>query len=199
MQSLTSLKIVTVGSGANGKTSLLYAYALDTFSDDYTPTVFDNMAKLAMFNDKLVSMSLADTAGQEDYARLRSLSYPNTDVILITYSLICPTTLENVKTEWIPEVKHFCPDKPYVLVGTKKDLLNDPHILQRLKERNLMPLDPNDAERIGKALGAYKSLTCSARTREGIKEVFEACIEAHFQSQISLKNTKKKSSGCILL
>ena len=74
--------------------------------------------------NKLVQVELAlwDTAGQEDYDRLRPLSYPDTDVILMCFSIDSPDSLQNIPEKWVPEVKHFCPNVPIVLVGNKKDL-----------------------------------------------------------------------------
>jgi hypothetical protein len=63
---------------------------------------------------------LWDTAGQEDYDRLRPLSYPDTDVILMCFSIDSPDSLENIPEKWTPEVRHFCPNVPIILVGNKK-------------------------------------------------------------------------------
>ena len=76
-----------------------------------------------MFNDIIyfqVELALWDTAGQEDYDRLRPLSYPDTDVILMCFSIDSPDSLENIPEKWTPEVKHFCPNVPIILVGNKK-------------------------------------------------------------------------------
>lgn len=67
-----------------------------------------------------VELALWDTAGQEDYDRLRPLSYPDTDVILMCFSIDSPDSLENIPEKWTPEVKHFCPNVPIILVGNKK-------------------------------------------------------------------------------
>ena len=48
---------------------------------------------------------LQDTAGQEDYDRLRPLSYPNTDVFLIAFSVVNPSSLSNVYEKWYQELK----------------------------------------------------------------------------------------------
>lgn len=69
---------------------------------------------------KQVELALWDTAGQEDYDRLRPLSYPDTDVILMCFSIDSPDSLENIPEKWTPEVKHFCPNVPIILVGNKK-------------------------------------------------------------------------------
>lgn len=69
---------------------------------------------------KQVELALWDTAGQEDYDRLRPLSYPDTDVILMCFSIDSPDSLENIPEKWTPEVRHFCPNVPIILVGNKK-------------------------------------------------------------------------------
>ena len=51
-----------------------------------------------------VELALWDTAGQEDYDRLRPLSYPDTDVILMCFSIDSPDSLENIPEKWTPEV-----------------------------------------------------------------------------------------------
>lgn len=77
-----------------------------------------------------VELALWDTAGQEDYDRLRLLSYPDTDVIVMCFSIDLPDSLENIQDKWIPEVKHFCPNVPIILVGNKRDLRFDPYTIK---------------------------------------------------------------------
>ena len=61
-------------------------------------------------------------AGQEDYDRLRPLSYPQTDVFLLGFSVTSQTSFENIRSKWEPEIRHYCPNTPIVLVGLKNDL-----------------------------------------------------------------------------
>ena len=62
---------------------------------------------LFIFFSSQVELALWDTAGQEDYDRLRPLSYPDTDVILMCFSIDNPDSLENIPEKWTPEVGHI--------------------------------------------------------------------------------------------
>ncbi|KAK1332691.1 hypothetical protein QTO34_007374 [Cnephaeus nilssonii] len=86
-------KLVIVGDGACGKTCLLIVFSKDQFPEVYVPTVFENYVADIEVDGKQVELALWDTAGQEDYDRLRPLSYPDTDVILMCFSIDSPDSL----------------------------------------------------------------------------------------------------------
>lgn len=120
---VTEKNVVIVGDGASGKTCLLHVFFEDIFPRSYVPTVFDSYQTQIEVEGKLVKLVLWDTAGQDDYDRLRPLSYPNSDVVIICYSIDMPSSLTNVVDKWLPEVRYFCkPNVPVILVGNKKDL-----------------------------------------------------------------------------
>jgi len=102
---------------ASGKTCLLWRKTNGDFPWDYIPTVFDS------FYDTNLQFSYWDTAGQDDYDRLRPLSYPQTDVFLLTYDVTNPNSQRNIVNKWLPEIQHHCPNVPIIIVGTKADLL----------------------------------------------------------------------------
>ena len=63
---------------------------------------------------------LFHTFMDEHEDRLRPLSYSDADVILMCFSVESPDSLDNISEKWLPEVQHFCPHVPIVLVGNKQ-------------------------------------------------------------------------------
>eukprot|EP00052_Salpingoeca_macrocollata_P014294 m.112100 g.112100 ORF g.112100 m.112100 type:complete len:616 (+) comp19261_c0_seq12:72-1919(+) len=119
---MQSVKAVFIGDGAVGKSCALITYTTNTFPGEYVPTVFDNYAASVMHQGTPYTIGLWDTAGQEDYDRLRPLSYPQTDVFVLCYDVSRPASLSNVREKWYPEAVHYCPDARFVLLGLKSDL-----------------------------------------------------------------------------
>ncbi|CAG0881233.1 unnamed protein product [Cyprideis torosa] len=169
-------KLVVVGDGSCGKTCLLCVFSNDRFPEEYIPTVFETSVTNIEVDGRQVELKLWDTAGQEDYDRLRPLSYPETDVILLCFSIDNPDSLENIQDKWIPEVKHFCPTVPVLLVGLKKDLRNDPETIRSLAKEKLEPVKPEDGRAMAESIRAFAYLECSAKSNEGIRQVFENAI-----------------------
>jgi Ras-related C3 botulinum toxin substrate 1 len=192
---MQNIKCVVVGDGAVGKTCLLISYTTNAFPGEYIPTVFDNYSANVMVDGRPVNLGLWDTAGQEDYDRLRPLSYPQTDVFLIAFSIISPHSFDNVKSKWWPEIQHHAPGVPLILVGTKADLRNDTQMLNTLQSKGLHVITGEEAAQRSKDIGAVKYLECSALTQEGLKTVFDEAIRAALSKP---KGTTKKG-GCKIL
>ena len=140
--------MVIVGDGATGKTCLLISYTTNSFPGEYIPTVFDNYAVDVVVEGRLWHLGLWDTAGQEDYDRLRPLSYSVTDCYILLFSIDCPESLENIKQKWHPEITHHSPNTPFIIVGSKLDLRDDKNTIECLTERKMQPV----SYRQGKAI-----------------------------------------------
>jgi cell division control protein 42 len=116
--------------------------------------------------------------GQEEYDRLRPLSYPQTDVFLVCYSVTLPASFENVKEKWYPEVRHHCPGVPCLIVGTQIELRDDPSVIEKLSRQRLKPITTKQGKALAREIEAVKYLECSALTQKGVKNVFNEAIVA---------------------
>uniref|UniRef100_A0A0M3I804 Ras-like GTP-binding protein Rho1 n=1 Tax=Ascaris lumbricoides TaxID=6252 RepID=A0A0M3I804_ASCLU len=159
----------------SGKTCLLIVFSKDQFPDVYVPTVFENYVADIEVDGKQVELALWDTAGQEDYDRLRPLSYPDTDVILMCFSVDSPDSLENIPEKWTPEVRHFCPNVPIILVGNKKDLRSDPQTLRELQKMKQEPVKFEQGKAMAEQIGATSYIECSAKTKDVCSFSFHSC------------------------
>lgn len=199
----TAVKCVIVGDGAVGKTCLLITYTSGKFPEDYVPTLFDNWFKnidLEGEENEGVRLGLYDTAGQEDYDNIRNMSYPDTNVFIVTYSVDNKNSYENIKSKWIPELRQYCPDVPLVLVANKVDLRDSPapatprdssvidegEVGDHVREESvtdptaLRPeemIKKEEGEQLCEEIEAAAFLECSAFTMLNLNELFEKAIE----------------------
>ena len=185
MEILTK-KLVVVGDGACGKTCLFYVFCTDEFPLFDNPTL--NEVRRVAVDGKLVDLALWETKGEEIYDRARPLAFPGTDVILMCFSIDNPDSLKNVTEKWTPEVRHFCPNVPIILVGSKKDLRNDEHVKKELSNLKQEPVKSEEGYLVCEMISAYAYMECSAKTKEGVRELFETAARAAI-------NTKKRSGS----
>ncbi|CAA6672953.1 unnamed protein product [Spirodela intermedia] len=190
------VKCVTVGDGAVGKTCMLISYTSNTFPMDYVPTVFDNFSANVIVNGSTVNLGIWDTAGQEDYNRLRPLSYRGADVFLLAFSLVSRPSYENISKKWVHELRHYAPSVPVVLVGTKQDLRDDEQFL--VDHPGATPITTAQGEELRRLIGAAAYIECSAKTQQNVKAVFDAAIRVVLQP-LKTKRRKRKQRSCIFL
>ena len=189
------IKSVIVGDGAVGKTCLCIAFTQNKFPESYIPTVFDNYQTKMQVDNKVVNLTIWDTSGQEDYKRTRPMSYPNTNVIIICFSLVNPTNLENIQNVWLSEIHEFCPNAPFVLIGTKSDLRDGWDSLpEDQKDPKEHPISTQQGEEFAKKIGAAKYIECSALKSINVGEVFEETVRVALNPP--KKDGEKSSGGC---
>ncbi|GMR50459.1 hypothetical protein PMAYCL1PPCAC_20654, partial [Pristionchus mayeri] len=190
---MQTIKCVVIGDGAVGKTCMLIAYTTNEFPTEYVPTVFDNYAVTVAIGGEPYTLGLFDTAGQEDYDRLRPLSYPQTDIFLVCFSVVSPASFENIKEKWQPELAHHAPGTPFILVGTQVDLRDDETIVDNLARNRQKPIGTATGEKLAKELKAVMYVECSALTQKGLKNVFDEAILAALNKD---KKEESETGGC---
>ena len=189
------MKVVVVGDGAVGKTSMLLCYTTNTFPTDYMATVFDNYAVNVPYGNQVVSLGLWDTAGQEEYARYRPLSYDKADGFILAFDLTSRKSMENVHRRWIKELRAQAPGAPVVLVGTKLDL--------RASGDADGCVATKEGEAVGKKIGAERYVECSALTQDNLGAVFDSAVDVCMKRRAALRdkgerNQGAQASGCLL-
>jgi Rho family protein len=131
-----------------------------------------------------IELSLWDTAGQEEFDRLRSLSYDDTHAIMLCFSIDSKDSLENVESKWVGEIAENCQNVKLVLVALKCDL-------RELDAENEVDTDGQHREK-----KALRYLECSAMRNRGVNEAFTEAARV----ALSVKpNGGKDDSKCKLM
>ena len=146
-----------------------------------------------MVGGKSYTLALFDTAGQEGFDQLRPIAYPQTDVFLICFSVVLPSSLINIQKLWIQEIKKYCPSTPFILVGTKIDLRSNRDEVEKLAKKKERPISYEEGARVAKQIKAVKYVECSALNQQGIRDVFDEAI------LIVLNKPKSSSAKCVVL
>ncbi|GFN84243.1 cell division control protein 42 homolog [Plakobranchus ocellatus] len=130
----------------------------------------------------------------DDFDTIRPLCYPATDIFLLCFSVVSPTSFNNVLEKWVPEVRRHRPRAPFILVGTQCDLRNDVKVLIELAQYKEKPVSEADASRLAKEIGAVGYVECSALTQKNLKDVFDQAILASLAASLSSSCSSSSSS-----
>ncbi|XP_072858326.2 rho-related BTB domain-containing protein 2 isoform X1 [Pogona vitticeps] len=202
-----TIKCVVVGDNAVGKTRLICARACNATLTQYqllathVPTVWaidqyrvcqEVLERSRDVVDEVsISLRLWDTFG--DHHKDRRFAYGRSDVVVLCFSLANPNSLKHVKSMWYPEIRHFCPRTPIVLVGCQLDLrYADLEAVNRARRPLAKPIKPSDilppecGHEVAKELGVPYYET-SVVAQFGIKDVFDNAIRAALISRRHLQ------------
>ena len=190
--SKNNIKVVSVGDTGVGQTCFLMTLCTGEFPHSYVPTVWDNYQLHREWNGVKYTLGLWDTAGDDDYAPLRPLTYCHTDVFIIMYSIMSRSSLNHVQTKWIQEIQeHVHDDAVTILVATKDDL--------RVNEGTVMVdvIAIEEGQLMAKKIGAYAHMVISSLQNRGLTHVIDKCIEVKMCS--TEFKARKKRKTCIIL
>lgn len=160
-------KIVLVGDDAVGKTSLALTHSTGEFPRDYIPTVTDTFEMTLDQSGRGHTISVWDTVGSDDYDRLRPLSYPQTKLFLVCFSVTNRGSFDSVSQKWIPEIRHHNPETKWVLVGTKSDLRSEHGVVTH-----------KEAQTLVERMEGSDYLECSSLNQRDVSMVFEKAVAA---------------------
>jgi small GTP-binding protein len=149
----TQMKCVAVGDyERTGKTNMKTAL-LCTLTKGFYPEYvsYDN---IFIIQGKSVSLTLWDTAGNEEYDRTRHLCYPGTDIFWLCFSVLSPQSFNHVKSTWWCEVSHHCPNALILLIGLNIELRDDKDVLNKLGEKKLAPITYQQGKNLSKEIEA---------------------------------------------
>uniref|UniRef100_A0A8I5ZY60 Ras homolog family member D n=2 Tax=Rattus norvegicus TaxID=10116 RepID=A0A8I5ZY60_RAT len=152
-------------------------------AESYNPTVFERYNATLQMKGKPVRLQIWDTAGQDDYDRLRPLFYPDANVLLLCFDVTNPNSFDNVSNRWYPEVTHFCKGVPIIVVGCKIDLRKDKVLVNTLRKKRLEPVTYHRGHDMARSVGAVAYLECSARLHDNVEAVFQEAAEVALSSR----------------
>ncbi|CAE6455058.1 unnamed protein product [Rhizoctonia solani] len=208
-------KIVVCGDGGCGKTSLLNVFTRGFFTQVYEPTVFENYVQDVKVDDQMVELSLWDTAGQEDFDRLRKPPQRLfVTMVLIEVKVDNPISLENVESKWIEEVLevgtialslYFALNTLFAValprsedsLTLKCDLRDDHVVRDRLSRFGSRPVIYEEGLAVARRIRASRYLECSSKYNRGVTEVFNE------SARVSISRPKAQApssrSGCVVM
>ena len=110
------------------------------------------------------------------------------------FSVDSPASAVNVIDEWSPEIQHFCDACPVILVACKIDLRTDVQTIERLKRTGERPVSTETGRTIAEQIKADAYMECSAKTGEGITELFDLATRLSLEKS----SRRRKHSNCAL-
>lgn len=170
---------------------MLITYTTNAFPFQDIQTAANEHMVTVQVDEREVNLVLGDVVSPENYPRLRVLSYPGIDVFVVCFSLVSPTSLQNVESQWVPEIRHHAPDVPFVLVGTKQDLRDDQNTL-----RGVEMVSTEAGKKAAKSLGADAYVECSSLTQHGLHATFDTAIRCALTVRT---HPKPRKGGCVIM
>ena len=165
MQDIIEVKLLLCGNSGVGKTSIFKRYYENKFEGNYTTSIgIDFQTKEIKYNDKLYSVHLIDTAGEERFRSITSSYFRMAEYYLLVFDLTNKNSLMALSS-WIESLKEHIEKPKYIILGNKSDL-----------EKNLIPEQEinevlNDKDNL--KINDENFLKVSAKTGENINKTFE--------------------------
>ncbi|KAG8828184.1 GTP-binding protein Rho1 [Serendipita sp. 399] len=192
-----SRKVVLVGDSGVGKTRLMIRFHCGDYHEYHIPFYEWSYLEDIRLDGKQIDLLVQDTSGNEEWNNIRQSSYPDTHVFLLCFSVDNPSSLESVKTKWLPEILHFLSGHqvPYFLVGCRKDLRHDRRAIAAFERSGSKFLSPEEGKAMAQSITAVDYIECSAYSGEGVNELFANATRV----ALFVTPPKKQRKGCIVI
>eukprot|EP00300_Choanocystis_sp_HF-7_P034551 c47378_g1_i1.p1 GENE.c47378_g1_i1~~c47378_g1_i1.p1 ORF type:complete len:231 (+),score=41.29 c47378_g1_i1:45-737(+) len=176
------VRVAIVGDKHVGKSSIISAFAFDSFSQKRDVKDFDFYSvKMQLGAHEttvdVTNLTFPETPGREPPPDKRKDAYATCDVVIFAFSLVDPLSFARVKSFYMKEVQDYAPHAKTVLVGTKIDMLEDVATIGALVDRGMEAVTTEQAKDLQRSLEMDAYCSCSAKTREGVIEVFTTCVD----------------------
>lgn len=190
MSSRLQLKMVLLGKGGVGKTSLVNRYVHQRFSQNYMQTLGQDVfsKKLTIGNNQVV-IQIYDIAGQERFESFRPVYLQGADLGLAVFDLTIPGTISELKNSWLPELsKHI--DKPFYLsvVGNKRDLKSQ-RAVDEAHGKELVSY----IKKKYPTINVFQYVETSAKENENVDIAFFDLVEKYINAKSETKTSSRRS------
>lgn len=174
--------MVIVGDGSIGKTCLLHAIKASADNDDedvtsgaYSATIAENSLEKWEYQGNMYNVDVWDTAGQEAFAKLRKMAYPQSNVVVVAFDMTSKNSLDNIlngQDAWIQEIRNVVAGfSSWIVVGTKHDLWEEGKV-----DEDKTAVTMEDVYKVAEACDAKAVFMTSARTRHNVRETQQAIL-----------------------
>ncbi|CAG5116648.1 unnamed protein product [Candidula unifasciata] len=193
MLSKADLKCVVVGDDSVGKTSMLMGYATDRYPTQHVPPVFDNYAGSLTVAGRKIQMQIIDAVEEEQNPKFRHSLYAGTHIFVVCFSVIKPESLKHVEEVWIPEIRLYAPDTPFILVGAQADLRSVDVIRDMLAASGHQPVSTIEGITFARRVGAACYIETSPEVEKNIRKLINSAIASVLDFRVA------ENSSCAIL
>ncbi|MBN1800823.1 MAG: GTP-binding protein [Candidatus Lokiarchaeota archaeon] len=168
-----NIKLIIVGDGGVGKTSMVNALVNKNIPEVYIPTIGSNITKKEFHLQSInldLRLNLWDLGGQRSFNPLNPAFFKNVDAAFLVFDIAKPETLNELENVYLNHLRKNSEECIIFLVGNKLDLISDPETLKRLT-RNF-------------PIKEIPIVFTSARTRENLEEIFELLAFSYLQEMM---------------
>ncbi|KIM19833.1 hypothetical protein M408DRAFT_174511 [Serendipita vermifera MAFF 305830] len=193
-------KVVLIGDWSVGKTTLICALCGIYFGPSpFAPATQDMRITDIELNGRLIELELWDTAAQEDYDRLRPLSYPGSAVVMLCFGIDSPKSFSNIQERWMPEVLHFFsnPKVPIILVGCKRDLRQKTGASEAMQRGEMITTEKG--RELATSINAVEYVECSANENESIRELEKVIGRVAMSWNPAYSGSKREGRKCVVV